>query len=234
MPNPALLISARSAFRIPHFAHYVFRLHRLQFFARRTGKAKSPLSQAETREHRGHGDRGREPVESIGSLRCNEDLNCPHRLVAQDVGFSVRKPGFDSPWVFFWPLRSVCGFPAFVSVHRLLGMRRRPSQQALRHPIEPPFRFESPSAIHRRVPFSRRYEHRPSEAFQLRWYPSGAHGSQAVFDQRKAQSAMIEAWLPVTRLNRCRLGTLGQPIDHCVDRILTCVGGIRIQVEAKT
>ncbi len=22
----------------------------------------------------------------------------PHRLVAQDVGFSARKPGFDSPW----------------------------------------------------------------------------------------------------------------------------------------
>ena len=26
----------------------------------------------------------------------------PHRLVAQDVGFSVRKPGFDSPWGYMF------------------------------------------------------------------------------------------------------------------------------------
>src|SRR5262249_11170505 len=26
----------------------------------------------------------------------------PHRLVAQDVGFSVRKPGFDSPWGYLF------------------------------------------------------------------------------------------------------------------------------------
>ena len=27
---------------------------------------------------------------------------CPHRLVAQDVGFSARKPGFDSPWGYLY------------------------------------------------------------------------------------------------------------------------------------
>src|SRR5262245_55889260 len=30
--------------------------------------------------------------------RSQDNSPRPHRLVAQDVGFSVRKPGFDSPW----------------------------------------------------------------------------------------------------------------------------------------
>lgn len=31
----------------------------------------------------------------------------PHRLVAQDIGFSVREQGFDSPWGYLGQLRSL-------------------------------------------------------------------------------------------------------------------------------
>jgi hypothetical protein len=34
------------------------------------------------------------PVDKFGKPR-------PHRLVAQDIGFSVREQGFDSPWGYF-------------------------------------------------------------------------------------------------------------------------------------
>ena len=42
-------------------------------------------------------DTGGSAVKSSGVFR-------PHRLVAQDVGFSARKPGFDSPWGYSGPV----------------------------------------------------------------------------------------------------------------------------------
>lgn len=40
--------------------------------------------------------------------RLNQKAVRPHRLVAQDVGFSVRKPGFDSPWGYSAANRTDC------------------------------------------------------------------------------------------------------------------------------
>ena len=41
----------------------------------------------------------------------NRSQRRPHRLVAQDVGFSARKPGFDSPWGYM----VICTFIARAS-----------------------------------------------------------------------------------------------------------------------
>jgi hypothetical protein len=42
--------------------------------------------------------RKRPRLDTRGLAVKSSRLTRPHRLVAQDVGFSVRKPGFDSPW----------------------------------------------------------------------------------------------------------------------------------------